>query len=256
MTSEPLAAQERAAFEPLRRAVSAILAEPVVRPGGEQSSSPSAFSPLERAELMRRIVSTEEKTISLIKAYASAAARSEDAARKAAAWGITGTLMTSIVLVIVAIVVTVFTYGSSLGASVAALEAQVVFLGVAARAGHPLAGELAAILKQLATALTEFSRQRERDHRAAVARVLAEVDRAVTSLEGLPARAASIPGRCEGDPRAVFEACSSLDAAIGGFDAVLRQVPPRDVDTTALILAVATVRRTLADSIPTLALKM
>jgi hypothetical protein len=256
MTSESFASQERAAFEPLNLAVSAILAEPVVRSGGEQSTSPSAFSPSERAELLRRMVATEEKTVALIKAYASGAARSGDAARKAAAWGITGTIMTSIVVVIIAIIVTVFTYGSSsLGAAAAALEAQLAFLSVAARAGHPLAGELAAILKQLAAALSDFSRERERDHRAAVTQVLAEVDGTMTGLERLPGRAASIPGSCQGDPRAVFEGCSALDAALARFDVVLQQLPRRDADAVSLISAVATVRRTLADSIPTLALK-
>src|SRR5687767_4262301 len=107
MTPDSFAGQERAALERLLHAVSAVLAEPVVRPGGEQGLLPSAFSAPERAELLRRIVSMEQKSISLIQAYASGAARSEDAARKAAAWGIVGAVTSSIVLVIVAVVVTV-----------------------------------------------------------------------------------------------------------------------------------------------------
>jgi hypothetical protein len=255
MTTDSFAAQERAALEALPRAVSTILAEPVVRPAAEQSPQPSPFSPAERSELMRRIVSTEEKASALIKAYVSTAARSGEAARKAAAWGIVSTIVMAILLAMVPVVVTVWTSGSAMVGIAGVISQLSSFLTGAAGAGHPLAGELAAILKQMATALGDFSRERERDSRAAVTRLLDEVDRAVTGLERLPARVATITGPCQGDRGAVFEACSSLEGAIARFDGVLRQVPPRELDTTSLIAALGTVGRTLADSVPTIALK-
>jgi hypothetical protein len=247
------AAREEASLQSLANAFASVSARPVPNPAREDVPQRLALSRPEKTEVVARIQSAQQRAVALVQAYASAAARADEAARKAAAWGIAGTLTAAIVLVVVAIVTAVFSFGSSAGALAAMLADQTAFLGIAAKGGHPLAGELAAILEQLATSLRDFSRTREQDNRTAVTRLVAEVEGTLTRLERLPGRAATIKGPCQGDPHAVFAACGSLGESLGGLAAILQRVPREDMDTQPLVSTVATLRRTLTDAVRTLA---
>ena len=252
-------AQERASLQPLASALSSVLAQPVPSTAKEDIAPRLALGAQEKAQLLERITAMQLTAAALVQAHVSSSARAEEAGQKAAAWGIAGAGITAILLVIVAIVTTVFSVGSSAGANmaaiVAAIEAQVSFLGTAATAGHPLAGELAAILKLQAEALRDFLRNRDQDNRTAITQMLTAMELAQTRLARLPERASQVKGRCQGDPHAIFEACQSLRESLGGFSAILQRVPREDTDTQPVVASVATLRGTLAEAVRALAPK-
>ena len=160
------AEQERASLQPLAPVLASILPHPL--PAAAEWPKESAFSARERAELIARISLAQQNAVLAVTAFASDARDADEAGRKAAAWGIASTVTAAIIVAIVAVITSVFTFGSALGSAVSILAAQATALGIAAKNGHPLAGELAAILESIAGALRELARAPAQNRREAV----------------------------------------------------------------------------------------
>ena len=247
------AEQERASLQPLAAMLASILAQPL--PAAAEWPKESAFSARDRAELIARISLAQQNAVSAVKAFASDARDADEAGRKAAAWGIASTVTAAIIVAIVAVITSVFTFGSALGSAVAILAAQATALGIAAKNGHPLAGELAAILAAMADALRELARAPAQNRREAVLVLCTDVERALGNLARLPRRAGTIAGPCSGDRTAAFETCRALDASLGRCAALLERVPSGHMDTRSAVLHVITLREAVANAVRMLAVR-
>jgi len=247
------AEQERASLQPLAPVLDSILAQSL--PPAAEWPRESAFSARERAELIARISVAQLNAVSAVNAFASGARDADEAGPKAAAWAIAGTVTAAVIVAIIAVVTSVFTFGSALESAVAILAAQATALGIAAKNGHPLAGELAAILESMAAALREFVRAPAQNRREAVLVLFTDVERALGSLARLPRRAGTVTGPCSGDRTAAFETCQALDASLDRCAALLERVPSGHMDTRSAVLHVITLREAVANAVRMLAVR-
>ena len=247
------AEQERASLQPLAPVLTSIRAQPL--PTAADWPSDSVFSARERTDLIARISLAQQSAASAVQAFAAEARDADEAGRNAAAWGIASTVTAAIIVAITAVVSSVFTFGSALGSAVAILAAQAAALGIAAQAGHPLAGELAAILASMADALRGFARAPAQNRRESVLVLCTDIERALGGLAGLPHRAGRIAGPSIGDRTAALEACRALDASIGSCAALLERVPSGHTDTRPAVLQVGALREAVAHAVRVLALK-
>jgi hypothetical protein len=245
------AEQERASLQPLAPMLTSILAQPL--PTATEWPVGSAFSARERADLIARISVAQQNAAAAVRAFTSDARDADEAGRKAAAWGITSTVTAAIIAAIVAVITSVFTFGSGLGSAVAILAAQTTALGIAAKNGHPLAGELAAILALMADSLRGLARADEQHRRESILVLGTDLERALATLARLPRRAGSITGGCSGDRTAAFETCRALDASLARCAALLERVPRGHMDTRPAVEHVIALREAVASAVRTLA---
>ncbi len=248
------AAQERAALQQLQRANALLLAQHVpnaTRETTQQLAPQLALLKQEKAALAQQIVRKIEEVAALTQAAAAAAARADEAAGKAAVWLIVGANMAAVAAVVVAIVVSVFSFGAGIGALAGALAAASSFAGTAASApiNHPLAGEFSSILKALAAAVSNFSRERERDTQAAITKLFAELDRALVRLKRLPGLIADLKGSCQGDPRAASDTGEALRQSLGAYSAILQSVPLEDMNTGPIVSNLNFLQMSLANAL-------
>jgi len=247
------AEREKTTLQGLSEAVSRMSALRTSEPSSSDHVMPT-LSRSERTELFQKIRARHDRAVLLVRAYASTGARSEERARKAAAWGIVGTTIPVIALAIVAVVTTGFSFGAAVGALVAAIAAQIGLLTTAAQRGDPLAGELSSILASMGEALRDVLRD-EYPGAAAIARFLASTDDAFGRLERLSNRTAAVAGSSDGDPRAVFAAGRELAESLNGFVALLRLRATAQADTSAVADGLGTLQRATADAVQTVATK-
>lgn len=251
MINPAFAAQERTALQQLQQANALLLAQRVPNPARETIPQQLALLKQEKAALVQQIVRKIQQVAGMTQAAASSAARAGEAAEKAAAWSIVGAIIVGVIAVVVAIIVSVFSFGAGIGAMAAALAAASAFAGTAATApaSHPLAGEFSSILKALAAAVNNFSRERERDTRAAITKLFAELDRALARLERLPGPIANLKGCCQGDPKAAFDTGEALRQSLSTYSAILQRVPLEDMDTRPLVSNLSSFQMNLGNAL-------
>lgn len=263
-TSAGFAAQERAAQQQLATAVAAVptglargprdgpaAATPVTDGSTGALSGRLALLKLEKLGLIQSIVRQQRRVAGLTRAYAEAAARAEEAAKKGAVTGVSTAVVTVVAAALSALGTSFTADGLALLAALAsALGAQQPFLAAAAAAGHPLAAEYAAILARMAAALRAFTREREQERHDAIARLLAELEATLASLERLPRLVAGIKGPCLGDPAAAFDTADAVAASLDRAATLVRQTG--DPDLQPLAAGLATLRAALSDALATL----
>lgn len=254
MTNPVFAAQERAALQQLQQANSSLLAQRLPNLTREPMPAQLMLLKHEKAALVQQIARKIQHVAVLTQTTAAAASKAGEAAEKAAVWSIVGSIMIAVIAIVVAIVVSVFSFGAGTGTMAAALAAASAFVGtaVAAPISHPLAGEFSSILKALAEAANHFSREREQDTRAAIAKLFAELDRALLRLERLPGRISNLRGCCHGDPRAASEAGEALRQSLSAYSAILQRVPLADMDTRPIVSNLNSLQMGLANVLRTL----
>jgi uncharacterized protein YukE len=245
------AAQERAALQQVRQANSVMLAQPVPTPARQSVAQHLTLLKQEKAALVAKITQQLQRVTSLTHAFAAATAKAEEAAEKSKTWSIIGAVVAAVVAIVVAVVVTVFSFGAAAPAMAAALAGMSTFASTAAAAPirHPLAGEFSSILAALAAAVNNFSRERQQDMRAAVAKLMDEIDRTLTRLERLPGPVGNLKGCCQGDPRAAFDTYEALRQSLTSYAAILQRVPREDMDTRPIIANVSTLQASLAKTL-------
>lgn len=248
------AAQERTALQKLQQANASLVAHQVPSPARGSTAAQLGLLKQEKAALVQQIARKLQEIAELTRATAEAAARADEAAGKAATWSIVGSIVVTVVAVVAALVASVSTFGAGISALAAALTAASAFVRSAAVApiNHPLAGEFSSILAALAEAASRFSREREGDTRAAIARLLAEIDRALSRLQRLPIPIAHLKGGCQGDPRAASDTGEALRQSLSAYSALLQRVPPEDMDTRSIVSNLSSLQLSLANSLRTL----
>jgi hypothetical protein len=250
MVDVAFAAQERASLQRLSAGVSTALVT---------LASRLALLKLEKIALQEPIVQLQQRLTALMQSQAEAVAKAEEAAaKKAAGWHLVFAIIAAVVIAVVACVLAAVTFGAATGGTIglivgaiaAAIEGQAPFLAAAANRGHPLAAEFASILAQMAAALRNFAREQEQDRRAAIARLLAELDQTVTKMERLPRRVAMLKGPCPGNPDAAFATCDELQRSLGGLAGALQRGP--HVDLRPVISGLTASQETLTRALTTL----
>lgn len=248
------AGRERAALQQLQRANAVLLAQYVsnpIRDTTQQLAPQLALLKQEKAALVQQIVRKIQEVAELTQAAAAAAARADEAAGKAAVWSLVGASMAAVIAVVVAIVVSVYSFGAALGPLAGALAGASSFVGNAASApiNHPLAGEFSSILKALAAAVSNFSRERERDTRAAIAKLFAELDCALVRLKRLPGLIADLKGSCQGDPGAASDTGEALRQSLSAYSAILQSIPLDDMNTGPIVSNLNLLQMSLANAL-------
>jgi hypothetical protein len=141
-----------------------------------------------------------------------------------------------VVAIIIAIIVTIFSFGSA--GSAAVIVAAAIIAGitnsvakavdsvcglmlVAEQLRHPLAARFAAAVSQISKALQNVTRNNRYDTVAADA-ALREILQALRTIEGLGRESAQVIGPCTGDPDAVYQCGRQLSPLLARLAEILQ----------------------------------
>ncbi len=214
---------------------------------------------------VRALAEIAECAVRVIQGFAPDASKKPKEAQECQkVWAIIACVVVVVVAVIVAVIATgviVFTFGTGtlMGAAIggvifplnAANSVLVDFLNVAVCRGHPLAGELAAIMSQVMTALRNFVNASLNESMTARDKALKEIVLALGRLEGLIPAVHKIKGQWQGDPKPAVQSCRALTLILTRLTESLRfahSIPSSEVQ--AVVRALSTLRQTLAEALP------
>ena len=173
------------------------------------------------------------------------------------------------VIVVIAVIIaalsmgaSIFTFGNAslFGMAVAGVVLplnaagcmMVRFLKVAARSGHPLAGDLATIISEVMTAFHRFVNASLTEGLTARDKALKEIVQALEKLEQSTLAINKIEGTFEGDLEPLFQSCKTLSLVLTRLSESLwfpRSVPPTEVQS--VVRGLEKLRLAIAKAQPT-----